>query len=104
MSRRKRRARFPVRCDRCLAEVRWFRLDNAWRLFDRRPIDPRTSTTGRRAYPVEAGRAWRLTDLVPELMGRRGVSAQDAEDEAYDMPWHTRHECAVRPTGEETER
>lgn len=93
------RRRRPLLCRHCKAPVRWliWSASGTWRLFDAKPVDGRAHS-GPPAYPVENGRtAWRLSALVEDLQARRQASAEDARDEAYDMPWHTPHACREAP-------
>ena len=93
------------RCNDCNAVVVWFDSPFARqgrRPFDPKPVDGRTHH-GAPAYPVENGsRAWRFPELVDDLQARRQTSRDDAEDEVYDMPWHTLHDCPRTPTDQES--
>jgi hypothetical protein len=88
----------PTRCNECREPFRWFRFGGSFRKFDPTPVDPHRHA-GPPAHPVEGTRAWGIQALVEELQGRRGVSEDEARDEAYDMPWHVLHTCP--PTTEE---
>lgn len=88
----------PPRCESCRLPVVFFRspFTGALRAFNPKPADMRQQLAG--AHPVYAGRAWRLADLVEELMVVRRCSHEEAKEEALDVPWHTLHAC---PSGEE---
>lgn len=95
-----------ARCQWCKAPIAWFTSPFGGRLakFDAKPVDGRTHA-GAPAYPVENGRrAWRLPPLVEELQVRRETSREAAQDEAYDMPWHTLHDCPNNPHRSTTEQ
>lgn len=96
MSRRTRRRTVKMpRCNDCKARVRWFgsAVGHGWWLFNADPVkNPRERPLG--GYPVENKKAWKFDELVEELMIRHGYLRGDAEDEVYDMPWHTRHACS----------
>lgn len=97
MSPRRRRSG-PPRCKDCNAPVVFFRspFTGGWRPFEAKPMSP-----GRQhaeAFPIENNvRAWLYRDLVEDLMVRRGIGRQEAEDEAHAMPWHVVHNCPNRP-------
>lgn len=63
-----------------------------WRTYQPRPVQGRTHI-GPIAYPVDNGRAWRLDELVEELMIRLGYDREDATNAAYAVPWHMPHFC-----------
>ncbi len=86
------------KCQWCKATVVFLRspFTGGWRKFDARPVDGRTHT-GRAAYPVENERAWKLPLLIEDLRVRRECGRDQAEDEAYDMPWHVTHDCPENP-------
>lgn len=96
---KRRKSRTAPRCRDCHAVITWFRENGRWRTFDPRQVDRRTYT-GAIAFPIYGGRAWRLVDLVPELMASRGVGQDEATQEAYDLPWHVPHTCPSTPTRE----
>jgi hypothetical protein len=99
VSPRRRRHRRPTRptCKDCNAEVRFFRDENnRWRMVNAKPVDGRTHQ-GPPAYPVEGRRAWKLPALVEDLQVRRETTVEEAEHEAYDMPWHVPHDCPNTP-------
>jgi len=102
MSRRKRRT--APRCRDCQALIVFFRSwTGSWRTFDPKPVNGRTHV-GALAYPILHGRAWLLEELVDELLVRHQYGRADAEDEAYDVPWHVAHNCRQpAPTDEESE-
>jgi hypothetical protein len=91
-------ARNLPRCRDCRAPIAWYLspFTGKVRKFDARPVDGRTHT-GAPAYPVEGRRAWKFTVLVDDLQVRRECSRDDAEAEAYDMPWHVAHDCPNNP-------
>lgn len=94
-----RRGRQLLRCNDCQAPVVWLMSPHGGgynRRFDAKPVDGRTHT-GAAAYPVEGRRAWKLADLVEDLQARRETTREAAETEAYDMPWHTPHDCPNSP-------
>lgn len=95
-TRRTRRHR-PARCPDCHQPTVWLASpwSGRWRRFDPTPLNGRAHN-GPTAYPVEGRRAWRVRDLVEELMIRRDCSRAEAEDEAYDMPFHVPHVCPPR--------
>jgi hypothetical protein len=99
MSRRRKR-RGPPRCQECNQVIAWFRnTSGAWRKFNPKPIDDPKNRNGAPAYPVENGRTvWRFRVLVEELMARREIAQNQAEDEAYDMPWYVPHMCPQTTT------
>lgn len=105
-ARRRRGPRGPARCRDCRAPIAFYGspFTGARRAFDARPVDPRQlGQLPQPAFPVENGsRAWRLEQLVEELMVRHGVGHAEALDEAHAMPWHTLHSCPTPATLEET--
>ncbi len=102
MSHRRRRHTGPPRCHTCREPVISLLLRGKFRTFNPRPVDGRTHV-GAHAHPVEGKYAWSsLRELVEDLMVRREVGRDDAEREAYDMPWFARHTCHPRTTAEPT--
>lgn len=102
MSRRRRRSG-PIRCRDCQAPVVFFRDPSGnWRTYQPHPVKGRTHI-GPIAYPVDNGRAWRLDELVEELMIRLGYGREEALNAAYAVPWHVPHYCRNLPTTTETE-
>ncbi|GAB3988787.1 hypothetical protein [Nocardioides marmoraquaticus] len=100
--RRRRRGSGPIRCDDCHRPVDMLSDPHAphrTRPFEQRQVDGRTHI-GVAAYPVEGRRAWLLRDLVEDLMIRRRCSRQEAEQEAYAMPWQPVHQCRHLPEGD----
>lgn len=94
---RKKRTGRP-RCRDCNAPIVFFRSwTGNWRTFDPKPVNGRTHV-GAPAYPIMHGRAWRLEELVDELMVTRKYWRDEAEDEAYDVPWHVAHACQTTTT------
>lgn len=98
--RRRARGRLP-RCAKCQHPFRWLAWHNGWRKFEPHPVDGRAHV-GAPAYPVESKRAWPLRELVEDLMVRRRCGRDDAEDEAYAMPWFVPHVCP--PTNDDTKK
>ncbi len=98
MSRPKKKRTSRPRCRDCGAPIVFFRSwTGNWRTFDPKPVNGRTHV-GALAYPILYGRAWRLQELVDELMARHQYSSAEAEDEAYDVPWRVAHTCRETPT------
>lgn len=99
MSRRKKRSSGPPRCRDCGVQITFYRSwTGRWRTFDPKPVNGRTHI-GALAYPVLFSRAWRLEELIDELQARHGYGYAQAEDEAYDVPWHVAHNCrTAKPT------
>ena len=89
--RRRARGRLP-RCGTCQQPFRWLAWGRSWRKFEPHPVDGRPHD-GPPAYPVETKRAWRIRELVEDLMVRRQVGHDEAEDEVYAMPWFVPHVC-----------
>jgi hypothetical protein len=85
------------KCRDCQQSIAWFNvLGVGRRPFEPKPVDP--ASTGRPAYPVEGGAlAWSLRDLVEDLMVRREISHDEADEEARAMPFHVRHICPNAP-------
>lgn len=93
MSARKRH-HGPTRCRNCKAPVAFFRspFTGNVRAFNPKPVDMRTQQV-EAAYPVWNLRAYKLRDLVEDLLVARRCSHAEAEEEAHDLPWHTLHAC-----------
>lgn len=100
--RRARRGRFP-RCNQCRYPIAWFSFRGDWRPFDPKPVDGR-QYPGTGAYPIEEKRAWHTVALVEELMGRLGITRDEAEEHVYAMPWHVLHACPPLTTKKESTR
>lgn len=101
MPRRRRRRAGAPRCRTCDRPVVWLLLRGQYRTFNPAPVDGRTYAGGAAAHPVEGKQAWpSLRELVEDLRVRREIGSQDAEDEAYDMPWYVRHTCPTEARGD----
>lgn len=101
MAKTRRKHTGPPWCHDCRLPVVFFRspFTGQLRTFNPKPVDMRQQLAG--AYPVYAGRAWKLADLVEEPMVIRRCSHEEARAEATDLPWHTLHACPGRePAGE----
>jgi hypothetical protein len=96
-----RKRREPTKCKDCRRPIKWLITNNGqWLPFDPLPVDPREHC-GKPAFPVEQHRAYRLDELVTELMGRNEISYDEARDEAYAFAWHAKHVCLLIPTDTE---
>lgn len=96
-----RKRRGTPRCNSCNRPIVFFRAPSTgnWRPFDPTPVDGRTYQGQHGpAYPIESGRAWRLRDLVEELMIRHQQGEAVALDEAYAFTWHVAHTCTTPTT------
>lgn len=92
---RRRGSRGPKRCMTCKRPIILLLspfVAGKWRTFDPEPVNGRLHTGGR-AYPTEGSRTYRYADFVIELLARHQYSRAEAEDEAYDVPWHVLHLC-----------
>ena len=100
MTRRKRRGYTAPRCLSCKAPVIFLLSPfgtGKWRTFDPAPVDRTASAETAAAYPAEGKRAWRLDDLVAELVSRRLCSDEEARSEALDFPAYHLHACPNDP-------
>lgn len=94
MARRRRRPYTPPRCTHCTAPIVFFRIT-----FSRGPVtlsfdaDP-FSGGEPNTYPVFAGRAWDINDLLAEIQVMRGVDVAAADTQVRGLPWHRLHRCA----------
>lgn len=91
MKRDRRRGRLP-RCNQCRLPICWLSWRGHWRPYEPHHVDGRTHR-GAPAHPVEAKKAWSFRELVEDLMVRREIGRDEAEDEAYAMPWFIPHVC-----------
>jgi hypothetical protein len=95
MAARKRPRRGPAQCRNCRAPIAFFLspfMTGQVRAFNPYPVDPRVQS-GAASYPVLGRQAYRLPDLVDQLMVLRQCSHSEAEEEAADLPRHTFHAC-----------
>ncbi|MFW6776101.1 hypothetical protein ACOACO_17590 [Nocardioides sp. CPCC 205120] len=98
--RRRRGSPGPPRCQDCRAPITFFGSPHtgAGRPFDPRQLSGRDSVSAAVGFPVFGGRAWRVVDLVAELMVQRSCSSAEAESEIRDLPWHRPHRCPPAPS------
>jgi hypothetical protein len=91
-----RKRPIAARCRSCKAPVVFFRspFTGNVRAFNPKPIDMRTPLV-EAAYPVLNRRAYKLHDVIEELVVVRRCSTAEAEEEARDLPWHTLHACSA---------
>jgi len=94
--RKTRRHRGPALCRNCRAPIAFFRspFTDGVRIFNAKPVDMR-GQLAEVAYPVLGRQAYRLRDVVDQLMVMRQCSHGEAEEEARDLPWHTLHACPI---------
>lgn len=92
-----RKRHTPARCNTCGGRIVFWRNHNGrWRTYDPTPVNGRTHLGT--AHPVWGNRAWRLDDLIEQLMVLTEQSSESARDEAYDVPWYVAHTCPPTTT------
>ena len=95
--------RAPARCRQCTRPVVFFRspFTSKIRTFEPKPIDGRHDLAVT-AFPVLGRSAYKFAVLVDLIQVQRECTADEAEAEVRDMPWHFPHDCDT-PTTTDTE-